>query len=122
MRNPTNLPQSREYPSANWVRFFESLASLNWLRFFENAHRGVAHHGMAHRLGGHSEEVGPVFEVLFRSTRQSQIDFVDYSRGLQSMARILLGHVALRHLVQLAVHERHEPVERGPVTLAPLDE
>src|SRR5205807_3707184 len=70
----------------------------------------------------HTEEVGPVFEVLFRSTRQSQIDFVDYSRGLQSMARILLGHVALRHLVQLAVHERHEPVERGPVTLAPLDE
>jgi len=48
--------------------------------------------------------------------------FVDERGGLQRVSGALVGHVVDGDAVQLAVHERNQPLESRVVAFAPLDE
>jgi hypothetical protein len=73
-----------------------------------------------HGLGGRSEEVTTAIPALaFRHLHQSQVRLVDQGRGLQGLARLLLGHAITCQLAQLVVDQRQQL--RGGVRIALLD-
>ena len=75
---------------------------------------------VSHDLRGDGKEVGAVVQRDAALIDQPQVNLVDEHRGLERVARTLTHHVAPRETAQLVVHERHELVECGLVTRAPV--
>ena len=50
---------------------------------------------------------------------ESQVGLVDERRGLQRVPGPLAAQVAVRQEVELPLDQRHEPLERGAITLRP---
>jgi hypothetical protein len=48
--------------------------------------------------------------------------FVDQRGGLQRVSGALVRHVVHGDTMQLAVHERNQPLESGVIAFAPLDQ
>jgi hypothetical protein len=69
----------------------------------------MVHKDMAHGCGCQAEKMSPIPQCLMGTARQSQISFMEQSRGLQSMTRPLLPHLAMGHAAQLGVDNRHQP-------------
>ena len=82
----------------------------------------MIHQHMSHRLGCDSEEVSAILPMPGCITREPQIGFVDQGSSLERMARILLAHIPLGHLVQLRVNHRHQLFERGMIPIAPFEQ
>ena len=69
---------------------------------------GVLDQNTAHRLGRAREEVHPVLSLIVRSTRETQIRFVDQRGRLQRLAGRLMRHFRRRQLAQLFIDEREQ--------------
>ena len=67
---------------------------------------GVLNQDAPHGLGRGSEEVFAVLPVILPGADQPQVGFVNEGRGLERLARSLLGELLRRELAQLLVDER----------------
>jgi hypothetical protein len=75
-----------------------------------------------HQPRRHRQKVGAVLPVHLSDVDQPQIRLVDERRGLQGLAGSLAREASLRDSPQLTVHERHQGIEGGFVTLPPRQE
>src|SRR5262245_29650008 len=70
---------------------------------------GVVDEDTPHGLSSGSEEVAAAVPVLrFLSFHQAQIGFMNKSRGLERLPRLLLRQLLRRQLAELVVDERQE--------------
>jgi hypothetical protein len=83
---------------------------------------GMVHEYVSHGFRRDTEEVRPVCPSAARSIRDSQIRFMDKSSCLQRVRGTLSSHVAGSDTPQLRIDKRHEALNRGLVSLAPLDQ
>jgi hypothetical protein len=62
----------------------------------------------------------PTLPIDVLGVHQPKIDFMNQSRSLQGMARLLRGHVLPGETMQFVIHERHELLERSLVSPSPI--
>jgi hypothetical protein len=72
----------------------------------------------AHQLRGHAEEMRAVLPPDVALVDQLDERLVDERRRLKRMLRALAPEIPGGHPPQLAVHGRHQPIERRAVALA----
>ena len=61
----------------------------------------------------------PVAPLDLRAADQAEVGLIEQRRRLQAVSGPLGGHEYPRELVQLAVHERNELLERGGIAIRP---
>jgi hypothetical protein len=91
------------------------------------AFAGVPRSGMIdeyspHHAGAQRQEVHAIAnrdDAAFDETNEC---FVDERAGLQRVTDALVRHVADGNAVKLAMHERHQALQRVGIAAAPLDE
>ena len=64
----------------------------------------------------------PVLPLDLRAVDQAKVGLIEQRRRLQAVSSALGGHAVPRYLVQLAVHERDELLERGGIAIRPGSE
>jgi hypothetical protein len=73
----------------------------------------------AHQLGGHGKKMRPILPIYLSAVYEPQVHLV-YERGsLESVARSLPGHIALRYPVQLVIDKRREFFQSFLITGGP---
>ena len=72
-----------------------------------------------HQPRGHREELRAISPPHAAHAREPQKRFVDERRRLQRMVAPFATHLPPRHAAQVAVHDRHERVERERVAVPP---
>jgi hypothetical protein len=75
-----------------------------------------------HQLGCNAKEVRAVLPLDVLLPDQLQVGLVNEGCRLQRMAGPLAREISLRQPLQLVIHDRHQLVERLPVSLSALDE
>jgi hypothetical protein len=79
----------------------------------------VLDQNLPHEARGDAAEVRPAFPAHLRLVHELQVSFVHQRRRLQRVVRPFASEVAAREAPQLGVNDRHEPLGRGLVAIAP---
>ena len=66
-----------------------------------------------------SAKMGAMLPIDLFKVHQAEVDLVDESGGLESVAGALAGHVPLHHPAEFVINVGDEAVECGAITLAP---
>src|SRR5262249_29488739 len=74
---------------------------------------------LPHQAGRNSEEVRAILTGHI-AVNQTQVRFVDQSRGLQGMTRSLAAHVVASQASQFVFNDRDQPVERDLIAFPPF--
>src|SRR4029078_8674886 len=83
---------------------------------------GVIYEYAPHSLRGHRIKVSAILPAHAPVFDQPHVRFVDQGRGLQRMAGTLAAHVVSSESPHLLIDEGHQVVERGLISVSPLDE
>jgi hypothetical protein len=75
-----------------------------------------------HEPRGHRQEVRAILPLDILSVDQSQIGLIHQGRGLKAVAGPLSLHAPPGDAVQLLLHQRNEPLQRGLVAPSPCQE
>ena len=67
---------------------------------------GVVNNDLAHRAGGHGEEVGTVLPPWIGLVGQTQISLADERRRLQCVVGTFCAHLTMRKASEFLIHER----------------
>src|SRR5690606_21974920 len=76
---------------------------------------GVVHQHAAHGRGGGAEEVGAALPADVLVADEAEVGLVDEPRRVEGVAGALVAQPGARHLAELRVDRREEPVEGGAV-------
>jgi len=77
------------------------------------------HEDTPHQLDGYGEKCARIPPLHAARIHEAEVRLVDQRNGVERVAGPPAGHVAMRQAAELAVHARHELVQRGLVALTP---
>ena len=88
-------------------------------RFWRSLTLGVANQDLAHRAGGHGEEVGTVLPAWIGLVGQAQISLVDQRRRLQRVVGTFCAHIMMGEASEFLIDERGQFCEGSIVSVTP---
>ena len=82
----------------------------------------VIDENLPHRARGEGKKMTSTLRCRTGGPHQTQVRFIDKSRGLECVAGTLVAQVRARHAAQFAVDDREQPIERIRNAAAPVVE
>jgi hypothetical protein len=78
---------------------------------------GMFDQNSSHRLSSRREKVSPILPRLRLTTKQTQVSFMDESRGLKRVLGRFIHHPSRRQPPKLLIHQRQQLLRRADFAL-----